>query len=315
MKKEKDKSSPKLDSLNKKIKFSIKPYLGYILNTCVSTIFAFVVLKMWITQYGEDLQEITNRHALLETRVKSIADSIDNLCTKLESITNELKSEKENSSYLYTSVASLQKDIELIKDEININVKPHDDSDSKALPPDKKEFIESLENLITDGAPFANFLTANSKKIEMKKYSTGEDLIKFSEVTVKSAHSIKNAFALVGVDVFDTFVEESFWEKQKRIIKDKILNAFKIQKKTNLDNLEQIPQNEDKSVFEAAHYAAKNGDFEKSSKILEKINRQSKELSDLILDLKKRSDLEKSFQKFKTEFIELESKTNITITK
>ncbi|MDR2598176.1 MAG: hypothetical protein LBC25_00370 [Holosporales bacterium] len=302
--------SKKIKIMTRKTWKSLWVYL--LLAICVSAGCTLVILKIWTNRYELDIQNATSRCDLLENKIKAISDSVSDTFNKIDDIMMELKSSKESSSYIYTSIASLQKDVECIKNEINIKIN-HDDDISKTLPPEKKEFIESFENLVKDGAPFAAFIAAHSEKIDMKKYATGNEIMKFSEMTIKSAQSLWKAFASISVAVFDTVVEESFWEKQKRIIKEKILGAFKIWKKEDGDEAARISSDtDDKSLFTMALGAAKDGDFEKSLEILEKIDVKNEELSTLMLDMKKRADLEKTFRRFKTDFIESESK-NISI--
>ncbi|MDR1034492.1 MAG: hypothetical protein LBL32_00955 [Holosporales bacterium] len=302
------------DHSSKKRRF-LRPYWVYILSACIAGGCSFAVLKIWIGQYERDAQATAERCEAIENKIKAVAGSVTEIFDKIDAIIIELKSNKENSSYIYTSIASLQKDVECIKNEINIRIN-HDDDTVRALSPEKKEFIESFENLVKDGAPFVTFIAAHSEKIDIKKYATSNEVMKFSEMTVKSSQSLRKAFASISVSVFDTIVEESFWEKQKRVIKEKIFAAFKVLKKDNGDESVRIPPDaDDKSLFTMANEAAKEGNFEKSFEILEKIDTNNQELSDLILDVKKRADLEKSFQKFKTEFIEIESKNTSGLSK
>jgi hypothetical protein len=287
-----------------------------LLVVCISVGCPLVILKIWTNRYELDVQTATSRCDLLESKIKTVSDSVSEVSDKIDTIMMELKSNKESSSYIYTSIASLQKDVECIKNEINIKIN-HDDDISKTLPPEKKEFIESFENLIKDGAPFATFIAAHSEKIDMKKYATGNEIMKFSEMTIKSAQSLGKTFASISAAVFGTVIEESFWEKQKRIIKEKVLGAFKIWKKGEEEKSAQAPSPDadDKSLFTIALGAAKEGNFEKSLEALEKIDIKNEELSGLMLDVKKRADLDNVFQRFKTEFIESESKNISTSNK
>ncbi|MDR1476265.1 MAG: hypothetical protein LBI20_03020 [Holosporales bacterium] len=295
-------------SFSKTDRFFTKSWWIYLSSVFLSIACAFVALKIWINHYERNVQSVSDRCDSLENRIKIITDSVSEICDKIETISSELKSNKSNSSYIYTSIASLQKDVESIKNETNIG-NNHDDEASKTLSPEKKEFIEAFENLIRDGAPFEAFLTTHAEKIDMKKYATSSEIIPFSEMSVKSAQSLKKAFTSVSMSVFNTVVEESFWEKKKRLIKEKILDAFKLWKTDEQNESTRLwPDDDDKSLFTAAHEASKEGNFEKAFELLAKIDVQNKEFNELKLDIKKRSDLEKAFQHFKLEFIEAENK-------
>ncbi|MDR1234075.1 MAG: hypothetical protein LBJ92_02950 [Holosporales bacterium] len=306
------------ENLEKKEKASAKPgsrkrFYGkslytYLFNACLSFACAFFFLKVWTDQHDRELQTITEKCNSLESKIKVTADSLADIMNSIDSIKEDLKTDKENSSYIYTSIASLQKDIEHIKTEINIKNEESEEELAKALLPEKMEFITSFENLVKDGAPFNNFITANAEKIDMKKYRSNNEIMKFSEITVKPISALKKMFASVSMATFDTIIEESFWEKQKRIIKESILGAFRFgNSKKDGDTLSS--ETDDKSRFKAAANAFDEGNLEESIDLLSQLRTENDELNTLISDFRKRIELDKAFKTFKDEFLETESKT------
>ena len=295
-----------IDKCNSSINFFDKKMMaGCAFSAVVAVASVFIIMKIGMNYHEEKIQELTENYASIETKVKGLSESISLLNSSIESIKTEFKDRKENSSYIYTSLASLQKDLSNIKKELHIKTDDIEDS-VKKLPSEKISFIESFENLMKDGAPFDSFLESCSEKIDMKKYASSSEILKFKKSNIKSGDSLKKDFESVGIAVFEKSFDESFWEKQKRVIKEKIVNAVKI-KKTD-EKAEIMNENLDnKTLFEKASEFIVDGEFEKSLEVLEKIKTENKNISSLISDIKKRVDLEKAFKEFKKEFIESET--------
>ncbi|MDR0640162.1 MAG: hypothetical protein LBF65_00260 [Holosporales bacterium] len=299
--------APEQKNLRTGKRFCGKSFYVYISSAFVSFVCTFLFLKVWTNQHDQELQTITEKCNSLEGKIKVTSDSLADVMNSIDSIKADLKTDKENSSYIYTSIASLQKDIESIKVEINVKNEENDEELAKALSQEKLEFLTSLENLIKDGAPFNNYITVNAEKINMKNYVSSNELMKFSEMTVKPVSALKKMFASVSMSMFDTVVEESFWERQKRAIKESIMGAFRFGKSAKKSEVDPS-ESDDKSNFKAAMNALDEGNLEESLELLSKITIENDELSNLVSDIRKRMDLDTAFKTFKDEFLESESK-------
>ena len=283
-----------------------KLIMGCAVSALVSVITVFVIMKMGLNYHEKKIHSIAENCASIETRVKSIVESISDLNSAMNSLKSEWKGEKESSSYLYTSISSLQNDVAVIKEKLNIDTAQSEDS-VKKLSSEKGAFIDSFENLIKDGAPFDSFLDSYGDKIDMKKYQTADELIKFSKQNVKSLTDLKKDYASVGYTIFQTNFEESFWEKQKRVIKEKISEAIKISRSDDESGTnDDSSKLSDKAKFEKVGKLLSDGKYSDAVKILESLKIENDDLGPFTANVKKRQNLEAAFFEFKKEFIEME---------
>jgi hypothetical protein len=199
----------------------------------------------------------------------------------------------------------LQHDVSVIKNELNL--RPTVSTDSvKSLSADKIEFIETLENLVNDGAPFDGFIDNCDDTIDMKKYASSESLLKFARQHIKSVNAIEKEFINVGANVFDAkHIKEGFWDRQKRVIKEKFKEAMK-----KKDDKENSFVGSDNDLFNQAMQQFYNKKIEDSLLILEKIKLENEAFSLLKADLRKRVELDKAFSEFKKEYISAESQSS-----
>ena len=304
-------NTPSIDPKNFDSSFLDKKLImGCGVSALVSVITVFVIMKMGLNYHEQKIQSIAENCASIETRVKSIVETISDLNSAMDSLKSEWKEEKEHSSYLYTSISSLQNDVAVIKEKLNIDTAQSEDS-VKKLSSEKGAFIDSFEKLIKDGAPFDSFLDSYCDKIDMKKYQTTDELIKFSKQNVKSLADLKKDYASVGYTIFQSNFEESFWEKQKRVIKEKISEAIKISK--NDDNSEVNDDSSklsDKAKFEKVGKLISDEKYSDAVKLLESLKIENDDLGTFTANVKKRLNLEAAFFEFKKEFIEMEGGSN-----
>ncbi len=277
-------------------------------STLVSVCTVFVIMKIGLSYNDEKIQSVAESNAMFGAKIATLAETIKDLNTELEAIKSEWKSSKENSSYIYTTLSSLQKDISVIKEKLNIDSELADEQ-TKQLSPEKKTFIDSFENLIKDGAPFDSFLETNKNKIDMTKYKSAEALVKFSTQNIKSLADLKKDYANVGATIFKTNFEESFWERQKRVIKEKISEAIKI-RKFDEESSPVGDSDSDKTKFEKAGKFLSDEKYAEAIKILKLVKIEDENLDNFLVDLKKRQGLEEAFCAFKKEFIDIEA--NVT---
>lgn len=278
---------------------------GCVLSAVVSVLTVFVIMKVGLNYHEEKIQAIAENYASLDTRIKSVVESIADLNSSIESLKLEWKDAKEHSSYLYTNLSALQKDVSIIKEKLGITEGNSNDI-TKKLSSEKGTFIESLDNLVKEGAPFDTVLESYREKIDMKEYSTSEILVKYANQNTKSLAELKKDFASVGYDIFKTNFEESFWEKQKRIIKEKISEAIKIRKNDESENSVDYSSLSDKEKFEKAGNLLSDQKYAESIKILSSLKIDNEDLGLLITNIKKRQGLEEAFSEFKKEFMEIE---------
>ena len=275
-------------------------------SALISVVTVFIIMKIGLNYQEAKIRSVADTCSSLEARMKSISESMTDLNASIDSLKSEWKESKEHSSYLYTNLSSVQKDIALIKDRLNLTDKTEDNV--KKLSSDKGSFIESFENLIKEGAPFESFLASQQDKIDMTKYRTSSELIKYAKQDVKSISDLKKDFDSVGYSLFKTKFEESFWERQKRIIKEKISEAIKIKKDDENSKSEVVSENaSDKKKFEEAGKLLSDAKYSEAVKIFESLKIENEDLSDLISAIKKRQALEEAFAEFKKEFMEMEN--------
>ena len=280
---------------------------GCVASALGAVVVAFVVVKIGLNYYEGKLQSVVASYETVENKVRSVLESVSDLNASIENMKTDWKNERENASYLLTSLSAIQKDISVIRDKLNIEdtVAP-DDPNLTKLSSEKRTFIETLENLVHDGAPFAGFLENYDEKLELKKFQTFDPLSKLASENVRSRADLKKDFAAVGFSLFSIELEDSFWEKQKRIIKEKISDAIRIRKTD--DNgvpVEESPS--DKSKFKKAGDLLSKDEFEEAAGILDSLETRNDALEKLISDIRKRQKSEAAFNEFKEEFLKMEN--------
>ncbi|MDR2666977.1 MAG: hypothetical protein LBB34_02580 [Holosporales bacterium] len=284
-----------------------------VLSAILSVITAFTIMKIGMNYHDHEIQEMRTNLLSAENKIKIIDDTLSSVIDNIEQFKTELKGGKENLSYIYNTLSSLQHDVSIIKNDLHIDTSITEDAIDK-LPSDKQSFLTSLENLVTNGAQFAGLLESYSDKIDIKQYAGGDALGKLADQNTESIGNLRKRFVEVGRTVFETNVLESlsFWERQKRIIREKIMEAIKIRKHDK--NIDAASENlSDKVLFDRASILIGDGKIDESIEELEKIGLMSDDLSSLISDLKKRSKLDEVFVEFKKAFIEAESKSPRTV--
>jgi hypothetical protein len=281
-----------------------------VLSAILSVITAFVIMKIGMNCHDNEIQEIRTNFMSVENKIKIIEDALSSVDEGIEQLKTELKGGKENLSYIYTTLSSLQHDVSIIKKDLHIDTSVAEGAVDK-LPSDKRSFLMSLDNLIANGGQFAGLLESYSDKIDIKEYAGGSVLEKLAAQSTESVCDIRKRFIEVGHAVFETSVLESlsFWEKQKRIIKEKIMEAIKIRKPGESVNAVSEDLG-DKALFDKASILIADGKVKESIDELEKIKLVSNDLSNLISSMKKRSKLDDAFAEFKEAFIETEDKVS-----
>jgi hypothetical protein len=274
-----------------------------VLCALISVVTVFVIMKVGMNYHEEKIHSISEDYASLDNRVKSIAETITSVSTALDSLKTDLKLDKGNSSYVYTSLATMQRDIDIIKKELHI--KPNIPEEAvKTLPAAKIDFIQTLENMINDGAPFESFIDSYEETIDMKKYASSESLMKFAKKHVKSVNTLEKEFISVSLNVFHTHPQESFWEKQKRVIKEKINKAITIKKQ---DETIDDANASDEELFNKATEKIADKKPAEALDLLSRIKMENEALGSLQADLNERVEVNKAFEVFKKEFVSMES--------
>ena len=283
-----------------------KLIMACVLSALVSVGTVLVITKISQNYHDKEIQSLVEDNVALESKINSINETLEALDSKIDGVKTECKSSKENSAYLYTTLSSLQKDISIIKTKLNIQNEQHDDKTTN-LAPEKKKFIDSFENLIKDGAPFDSFLESNKNKIDMTKYKTTDNLVRFSTQSIKSLSDLKKDYANVGSIVFNTNFEESFWERQKRKITEKISEAITIRKFDEKSSPISNSADNDKTKFEKAGKLLTDEKYEDAINLFNSTKIENESFGNFLNELKKRWNLEKAFLDFKTEYMEKES--------
>ena len=268
---------------------------------------AFFIMKIGMAYRDERIIKLKNQLDTYDIKLQSALTSIDEIKTSLESVQTEMKNNKDSSSYSLVRLASLLKDVQQIKEALHINSESLEDS-IKQLPSDKRDFIETFENLIKDGVPFNSFLESNTDKINMDKYAASKSILKFKDTNAKSIEALKKDFVAIGASVFGASDNESFWTKQLRIFKEKFFNAVRIES-SNEANQNLGNNLDDKVLFEKAQGYINDGKSKEALEVLNKIKTDNQDILTLKSELSTRIELDDVFQKFKREFTEAEIST------
>ena len=291
--------------------FDKKLLTGCLISSVVSIAGVFIVLKLSMDSHESRIQQVIDNNKLIEDRLKSVGSSVSDLDNSIKSIKSELESGHENSAYIYTSIASMQKDLSAIKKQFHMD----DDKDSAVSPEsaqklsaDQISFINSFETLVLDGAPFDSFLKSYEEKIDISKYAVGKELLEFSSTKTKSVSELQKDFEVIGQSEFGMTHSETFWEKQKRIIKEKLSDAIKIKKaedaKENPTDKIDEKELDDKTLYSMAAEFLADDNLKDAVEVLEKMKIENSDLSGFIKNAKTRVKLNELFQKFKNEFLE-----------
>jgi hypothetical protein len=285
-----------------------KLLVNCVLSIAVAMVVTFATMKIGMSYHDDKIQELFEHCSTLENEIKAISESVVTISTDLSAIQTEMKADKETAARVYSSVSSLQREIESIKKELHIEqVQLPENVDTEkneqhVLSPKEKEFIESLEHMIESGVPFADYVQSKALEIDLTSYSSYKSLMEFAKENVKSGADLMKECAAVGETVFAMNVNESFWEKHKRIIKEKIVGAIKLgHENTGTD---------DKTIFKNACQQLADGDIAGALVLLQQIKTEHEALHLLITDMKKRSDLNESFSMLKDEFLKQHGSSN-----
>jgi archaellum component FlaC len=278
-----------------------------IVSACTAFAFSFIVLKISISNDNKRFELISSDISSLEAKIKVLDGLISAMKEEISPLKNDLKSSKERLSTLYSHVASLQKDVSTVRDVLNLKAVDIDDS-VKDLHPEKRSFIESLEGLVKNGSPFDGLMTSYAGKIDIEDYVCGKRLAECSKGSVKSVDTIKKDFVTVGRLVFSIELAESFWERQKRTIIEKLSSIVKI--RSGDDNKDVSEAADDKSLFGKAYNELSKGNLSLCLDYLEKIRAEDERVGNLISDVRSRLELDSAFSEFKNEFVSARSEAH-----
>lgn len=287
-----------------------KLFICFILSSILSVATMFSFMKVSFSFRDERIIEIQNQLESYKSKIHSISTSLDSLTNDLDKIKSDVKNNKESASNGLVRLANLLKDIQNIKATLNISSDTPSapkEENLDNLPSDKREFIESFENLVKDGVPFSNFI----EKINTAQYPSIKELIKYKDINIKSIEALKKDFSAIASSVFGNQVKESFWQKQFRIFKEKISDAIRIESSNG--KIHNLGNNlDDKVLFENAqscinNYNNNDKKLEECYEFISKIKSTNEKLLTLKAEVSNRLGVNKAFKQFKHEFIEKES--------
>lgn len=296
--------------------FDKKLITACLMSALIAGIGVFAAVKLEISSAEKSLEIISKNYEILDEKLKNIKKLAISLEQSIVSIQQDAKSGQDNFAYIYSKIASLQKDISYIKDNFHIGDMQRD-TELQNMPADQISFIESFETLIKEGAPLEEFLKSFDDKVDITTYVSGKDLLEFKGIKVLSADELQKVFANIGQSEFGISLNETFWEKQKRIIKEKFVNAITIKKNNENSSADKgqeeeqiIEQSDDKTLFAKASEYMKEGKIIQAVAILEKIEKGHADIAKFISKAKQRIALDEAFAKFKKEFISVATNTS-----
>lgn len=294
--------------------FDRKLITACITSALIAGIGVFSAIKLGMSTTEKELKVISKNYEALDEKVKNVKKLVSSLESSLSSVTSDVKSSQDNFAYIYSKIASLQKDVTSIKENFHIDAVTRD-ADLQNMSADQISFIEALETLTKEGAPLGEFLKSYNGKFDVTTYVSGKNLLEFVDVKILSIAELQKIFANVGQSEFGISLNETFWEKQKRIIKEKFVNAITI-KRNEEDGSENVSSSadvqaqekiDDKALFAKASECVKDGKIEQAVEILGKIETGHPDITKFISQAKERISLDKAFAAFKKEFISVSS--------
>jgi prefoldin subunit 5 len=288
--------------------FDRKIITSCLLSAAIAGICVFGALRVTMHSLNEEIKTISQNSENSKRKLQEVTQQVDSINKSLATFEKDLKSSREDIAYMYSKMASVQNSISSIKNEFHITEKSSiKDMDLKNLSAEQISFIEAFESLINEGAPFMEFIKSNEDKIDITKYESGKELKEFADQKVSSVSDLQKEFLNVGQSEFDISLNETFWEKQKRIIKEKIVNSVKIKNADDDSSKNVVSEDgawDDRLIFTEAAEHMKAGRVEDALSTLEKIKQYHPDLNKFIKNAEQRVALTKVFGEFKKEFIE-----------
>ncbi|MDR2458753.1 MAG: hypothetical protein LBD43_01510 [Holosporales bacterium] len=274
-----------------------KLLINCVLSVAVAMVATFATMKIGMSYHDDKIQELLEQCSALESKIKSTSESVIAMSVALTNIQTEMKADKETAARVYSSVSSLQGEIESIKKELHIEQTHHQEDavvekHEHVLSPKEREVEESLGRMVDSGIPFADYVESKKKEVDLAGCSSYKNLMRFSKEHVKSVTDLMKECTAVGEAVFSMNINESFWEKHKRIIKEKIVGAIKFG---------QESADDDKTLFKNACQKLADGDIAGALALFQQIKTENEELNSLIAETKKRAELNDVFATFKEE--------------
>lgn len=280
-----------------------------VLSALLSGAAVFTAVRLGGLSTTQEIQNLIKSCNNLDERLKNINKTVLILSDSVGSIKSEIKADQENLAYIYSKIASLQKDVTVIKDSLYIDTTPTPEAEMQNMTADQISFIETFENLVNEGAPFEEFLKSFESKFDVSTYASGKDLLLFKSTQVLSVADLQKLFSNVAKSEFGMNLNETFWEKQKRIIKETFVNALTIKKDEETkqeENKEELKE-DDKTLFAKACESMNSGKLEETIELLAKIDEGHDDVTKFISQAKQRVGLAKAFEAFKKEFISVAS--------
>ncbi|GHT88172.1 hypothetical protein FACS1894113_0030 [Alphaproteobacteria bacterium] len=282
---------------------------GYVIffSSLISILAVVIVVKSFVSYQEHNIDEIREFSQALDNRINDLRMEIAKIGESFGKSKDNVQIMKDSLPQIYTSLAAVQKDLSIIKNEFHINSEKNKDESVNNLNSEESDFIVAFENIIKEGTPFEAFLNAYDNKIDINKYGSTKELLRLKSENVKSILALKKDIIAEGRALFGPSINESFWEKQTRIVKEKIMSAITIK---NPKDDSKVPEKtlDDQTLYKEAIGLISNEDIENALSKLKKIKLKHALLDNLLIDLNKRLELDNAFATFKEEFVGSRSK-------
>ncbi|MDR1365194.1 MAG: hypothetical protein LBJ42_01240 [Holosporales bacterium] len=275
-----------------------------VLSVAVAMVVTFVTMKVAMNYHDDKIRELIESHSALEDKVRAVSEATTDAASSLSAIQAEMKADKETVTQACVAIKSIQDEIKSVKEMMSVthnhpqNVPTIEDSPKenrkKALR--KKEFLEQLERNKNEGSPFDKDLKALAQQYDITKCKKSyERVLELSKKSVETKVALAERCERVGAVVFKIAgMDESFWEKQGRLIREKIVGAINLGK----ENTEE----DDKTLIRKARYQL-TGDIAGALATLEKVKTKHDAIATLTERTRERAQLDEAFAIFKEEFI------------
>ena len=241
-------------------------------------------------KFGALSNEIASVKSLVQKNIEQIAANEENVKNTQQALTNI----ETSIGHIQNTIVELQKAKQLHDEKLHIH---SSDSNGNLSKDYKEQFVETLGGLIKEGTPFRSLLS--NCNVDLSAYASGSELLEFQDENVKTTQCIISELEVLAKELIGKDIRETFWQKQKRVFKEKFGSVIKLFQ--NVDN-KDLTKLSDDQLFEVAINSLHSKEFNKALQALNLVKNQQDKLRHIEHDIKQRAELNEKFFAFKKEF-------------
>jgi hypothetical protein len=271
--------------------------MACVISSAITGIGVFWAVHREINLNNDRTQLLSQELDILRDKTRDVSKDVASLETIVNSLAQESKNTQEKFTYLYSKIALIQKDTSHIKKSLHVLDEEKVSEDKPLMSPDQNAFIDQFMLLVQAGTPFLDFLKSYEGKLNLDEYPSKEKILHFADQKVLSVEELQQLIRSVGEAEFGIRSDETFWDRQKRVIKEKIVNAVTIGGGKKDDDHKDA-----QTLFSQAVTKIQDGEVSEAISSLEQIKDPPESLRSFMDEAKKRDELAKVAETFRTEF-------------